>query len=141
MKRKLLIISMLLFVSIKMFATASWYGQDFEGKLSASGYVYAANQLTCASNDHPFGTVLKVTNKANMKSVIVVVLDRGSFKEKYGRKIDLSKEAFTKIAKIGEGLINVKIEVISKAKSFKYKHGKPVFTAKEYDSFLTEIKG
>ena len=141
MKKNLVMICVFLFTSVRLFATASWYGKGFEGKLSASGYVYAANQLTCASNDHPFGTVLKVTNKANMKSVMVVVLDRGSFKEKYGRKIDLSKEAFTKIAKIGEGLINVKIEVMSKNKSFKYKHGKPVFTAKEYDTFLSEIKG
>ncbi|QNM15683.1 MULTISPECIES: septal ring lytic transglycosylase RlpA family protein [Fusobacterium] len=141
MKKNLVMICVFLFTSVRLFATASWYGKGFEGKLSASGYVYAANQLTCASNDHPFGTVLKVTNKANMKSVMVVVLDRGSFKEKYGRKIDLSKEAFTKIAKIGEGLINVKIEVMSKNKSFKYKHGKPVFTAKEYDTFLSDIKG
>lgn len=141
MKKNLVMICVFLFTSVRLFATASWYGKAFEGKLSASGYVYAANQLTCASNDHPFGTVLKVTNKANMKSVMVVVLDRGSFKEKYGRKIDLSKEAFTKIAKIGEGLINVKIEVMSKNKSFKYKHGKPVFTAKEYDTFLSDIKG
>lgn len=141
MKKNLVMICVFLFTSVRLFATASWYGKGFEGKLSASGYVYAANQLTCASNDHPFGTVLKVTNKANMKSVMVVVLDRGSFKEKYGRKIDLSKEAFTKIAKIGEGLINVKIEVMSKNKSFKYKHGKPVFTAKEYNTFLSDIKG
>lgn len=131
------IIFLMIFISQILFAkTASWYGKGFERKLTASGYVYSSKQLTCASNKYPFGTVLKVTNKANKKSVIVVVTDRGSFSEKYGREIDLSKKAFSKIADLDEGLINVDIKVVNQKHTFRYKHGKPKFTNKEYKKFL-----
>ena len=105
MKRIFILIFLL--SQIVFSKTASWYGKGFEGKLTASGYIYSADQLTCASNRYPFGTVLKVINKENKKSVIVVVTDRGSFTEKYGREIDLSKKAFDKIASSSEGLIKV----------------------------------
>lgn len=118
--------------------TASWYGKGFDGKLTASGYLYDQNQLTCASNKYPFGTVLQVTNKKNKKSVIVVVTDRGDF-TKYGREIDLSKKAFSKIAISGEGLINVDIKVLSKEHIFKYKHGKPKFDDKEYLKYIKDL--
>ncbi len=118
--------------------TASWYGKGFEGKLTASGYVYDSNQFTCASNDYPFGTVLKVTNRENGKSVLVVVTDRGGF-EKYGRKIDLSKAAFNKIASTGHGLIDVKVEKVSDKNTFKYKHGSPRFTSSEYKKYIKGI--
>lgn len=113
---------------------ASWYGKGFEGKTTASGYIYDSKQFTCASNSHPFGTVLQVTNIKNNKSVVVVVTDRGAFTE-LGRDIDLSKAAFSKIANPNEGLIKVKIKVLSKDKTFRYKHGNPTFTAKEYQKF------
>lgn len=115
---------------------ASWYGAKFENKLTASGYLYNSKQFTCAENTYPFGTVLKVTNKKNNKSVIVVVTDRGAFSEKYGRHIDLSKSAFDEIAIVGEGLIKVKIEVVNKKHTFKYKHGSPEFTKEEYEKYL-----
>lgn len=118
--------------------TASWYGQGFEGKLTASGYVYDSNQLTCASNDYPFGTVLKVTNNENGKSVLVVVTDRGGFDE-YGRVIDLSRAAFFKISTLGHGLIDVKIEVMSDKNTFRYKHGSPRFTDKEYKKYIKDL--
>ena len=107
MKRIFILIFLL--SQIVFSKTASWYGKGFEGKLTASGYIYSADQLTCASNRYPFGTVLKVINKENKKSVIVVVTDRGSFTEKYGREIDLNKKAFDKIASSSEGLIKVDI--------------------------------
>lgn len=119
--------------------TASWYGQGFEGKLTASGYVYDSNQLTCASNDYPFGTVLKVTNNENGKSVLVVVTDRGGFDE-YGRVIDLSRAAFLKISTLGHGLIDVKIEVVSDKNTFRYKHGNPRFTEAEYEKYIKNLK-
>ena len=131
------ILILMFFISQIVFSkTASWYGKGFEGKLTASGYVYSSDQFTCASNRYPFGTVLKVTNKENKKSVIVVVTDRGSFTEKYRREIDLSRKAFDKIAVSSEGLIKVDIEVVNKKHIFKYKHGKPKFTKKEYKKYL-----
>ena len=130
MKRIFILIFLL--SQIVFSKTASWYGKGFEGKLTASGYIYSSDQLTCASNRYPFGTVLKVINKENKKSVIVVVTDRGSFTEKYGREIDLSKKAFDKIASSSEGLI----KVVNKKHIFKYKQGKPKFTKKEYKKYL-----
>lgn len=73
-------------------ATASWYGKPFHGRLTASGERYDMNTLTAAHNSLPFGTKVKVTNKANKKSVVVKINDRGGF-AKYGRVIDLSKKA------------------------------------------------
>lgn len=133
MMKKFLII-LILISQTACGKVASWYGKGFEGKPTASGYLYDSRQYTCASNSHPFGTVLKVTNIENKKSVVVVVTDRGGF-TKMGRDIDLSKAAFSKIANPNAGLIKVKIKVLSKDKTFKYKHGNPVFTAKEYQKF------
>lgn len=131
------ILFLMLFLSQIVFSkTASWYGKGFDGKLTASGYVFSSKQLTCASNTYPFGTVLEVTNRENKKSVVVIVTDRGSFTEKYGREIDLSRKAFDKIASSSEGLIKVDIKVVNKKHIFKYKQGKPKFTKKEYKKYL-----
>lgn len=111
---------------------ASWYGEPFDGRLTASGYVYNMNDMTAASMDYPFGTVLRVTNRRNNNYVDVVVIDRGSFKEKYGRHIDLSKAAFAKLDKLGYGLLDVDIMVIDDTKTFKYKHGKVKFDKTKY---------
>lgn len=135
MLKKLLII-VLLISQTACGKVASWYGKGFEGKRTASGYIFDSRQYTCASNTYDFGTVLKVTNIANNKSVIVVVTDRGAFKKKYGREIDLSKAAFAKIANTNEGLIKVKIKVLNEKNTFRYKHGSPVFNAREYNKYV-----
>lgn len=135
MLKKLLIIALLI-SQTACGKVASWYGRGFEGRNTASGYLFDSRQYTCASNAHDFGTVLKVTNKANNKSVVVVVTDRGSFNKKYGREIDLSKAAFAKIANTNEGLIKVKIKVLNEKNTFKYKHGSPVFNAREYQKYV-----
>ena len=90
---------------------ASYYGAQHHGKRTASGQVFDMNGLTAASNIHPLGTKLRVTNVKNNKSVIVIVNDRGGF-SKYGRLLDLSKGAFSKIANKSQGIISVMIEVI-----------------------------
>lgn len=92
-------------------ATASFYGERFHLKRTASGEIFDMNKMTCASNTHKMGTKLKVTNKANGKSVTVRVTDRGGF-SKYGRTLDLSKAAFAKIADVKQGLAKVDIKVV-----------------------------
>lgn len=92
-------------------ATASWYGKPFHGRITASGERYNMHALTTASNTHKMGTKLKVTNKSNGKSVVVRVNDTGGFK-KYGRTLDLSKAAFSRIADIEQGLAKVSIQVL-----------------------------
>jgi len=133
---KKIFITMIFISQLALGKTASWYGKGFEGKKTASGYRYSSNALTCASNRYPFGTVLKVTNKANKKSVVVVVTDRGGF-HKYKREIDLSKAAFKQIANINQGLIKVNIQVLSKDKTFKTVKNSPRFTDKEYHKFVS----
>ncbi|MFB6349433.1 septal ring lytic transglycosylase RlpA family protein [Moraxella sp. ZJ142] len=88
---------------------ATYYGDKFHGRKTASGERFNQNALTCASNSHKFGTRLKVTNTANGKSVICRVNDRGGF-GKYGVSVDLSKAAFKRIAPLGQGKVRVKIE-------------------------------
>lgn len=75
----------------------------------ATWYVNGSD-LTCASLTFAFGKYLRVTNRANGKSVIVQVNDSGPYGK--GRVIDLNKKAFQKIADIGAGVINVKVEEI-----------------------------
>lgn len=66
--------------------------------------------LYAASPWLPIGSYAKVTNRANGKSVIVEINDRGPFGD--GRIIDLDKPAFQKIASLGTGVIDVKVEEI-----------------------------
>jgi uncharacterized protein YabE (DUF348 family) len=75
----------------------------------ATWYVNGSD-LTCASLDFAHGKYLRVTNRANGKSVIVQVNDSGPYGK--GRVIDLNKKAFQKIGDIGSGVINVKVEEI-----------------------------
>ncbi|MBL6449887.1 septal ring lytic transglycosylase RlpA family protein [Fulvivirga sp. 29W222] len=90
---------------------ASFYANKFEGRPTASGEKYRHNKLTAAHRTLPFGTMVKVINLANSKSVTVRVNDRGPFIK--GRIIDLSKSAAQKLDFIRQGTTNVKIEVIS----------------------------
>lgn len=76
----------------------------------ASWYAWTGT-LACASRDYPKGTYLKVSNPANGKSVVVVVNDYGP-QEWTGRIIDLDKVAFGKLASVGAGVIDVKVQEI-----------------------------
>ena len=88
---------------------ATWYGNQFHGRLTASGERFNQHAMTCASNKHKFGTRLKVTNTANGKSVVCRVNDTG----KLGKSVvvDLSKGAFAKIAPLTKGKVKVKVTV------------------------------
>lgn len=90
---------------------ASYYAEDFHGKLTSSGEVYDMHKLTCAHPYLPFNTWLKVTNLANQKSVIVRVNDRGPFMK--NRIIDLSYSAARQLGMLGPGSIYVKLEIVS----------------------------
>jgi len=89
---------------------ASFYADKFEGRPTASGEKYKHSKLTAAHKTLPFGTKVKVTNKANQKSVVVVINDRGPYVD--GRIIDLSKSAAEELDFINQGLAEVIIEVV-----------------------------
>jgi len=86
---------------------ASWYGPGFHGRKTASGERFDTYEMTAAHKTLPFGTVLKVTNLANDKFVVVTINDRGPFIR--GRIIDLSKAA--KDALDMGGTTQVRLEV------------------------------
>ena len=75
----------------KMKTKASWYGPGFHKRLTANGERYNMYALTAAHKELPFGSVVKVTNLDNNKSVIVRINDRGPVPK--DRDIDLSKAA------------------------------------------------
>ncbi len=95
----------------KKDAHASYYHDKFNGRKTASGRKFNNNDMTAAHKTLPFGTMLKVTNEANNKFVIVEVTDRGPFVK--GREIDLSKRAFMSIASNKKsGVVYVTIEIL-----------------------------
>ncbi|MDR0376818.1 MAG: septal ring lytic transglycosylase RlpA family protein [Spirochaetaceae bacterium] len=87
---------------------ASWYGIEFGGRPTASGEIFTPNQLTAAHPTLPFGTMLKVTNKHNNKSVVVRVNDRGPFVS--ARIIDLSQGAAEQLDMLATGTAPVRVE-------------------------------
>ena len=92
---------------------ASWYSQNDQGILLTTANMerFDDSELTCAVWDLPFNTILKVTNLENGKSVIVRVNDRGPAK-RLNRTIDLTKQAFSRIADLDKGLADVSVEII-----------------------------
>lgn len=88
---------------------ASYYTD--QGSLMANGKPFDVNQLWAAHKTLKFGTVVKVTNTANGKSVNVTIFDRGPFTP--GRCLDLTPRAFDSIASRSAGVVTVKYEVLS----------------------------
>ena len=87
---------------------ASYYAQRFSGRRTASGERLHHDSLTCAHRTYPFGTLLKVTNPANGKEVIVRVTDRGPYVK--GRIIDLSVRAARELGILTQGIAPVTVE-------------------------------
>jgi rare lipoprotein A len=89
---------------------ASWYGNEFHNRQTASGSRFDTHAMTAAHRSLPFGTKVRVTNTANAKSCIVEITDRGPFAK--GRLIDLSYAAAEEIGMAQTGVANVEIEVL-----------------------------
>ena len=87
---------------------ASYYGEAFHGKTTASGEVFDASGFTAAHRTFPFNTWLLVTNLENGESIKVRVNDRGPYAG--DRIIDLSKAAFESISPLSRGVIDVSIQ-------------------------------
>ena len=89
---------------------ASFYARKFSGHKTASGERLPHDSLTCAHRTYPFGTLLKVYNPANGRSVIVRVTDRGPFVR--GRIIDLSWRAAKELDIIAKGVAMVTVQKV-----------------------------
>ena len=97
----------------KSNAQASYYAEKYHGRKTANGEIFNMYAMTCAHKTLPFGTVLRVTNLKNNKTVDVRVNDRGPFVK--GREIDVSKAAAQKLDMIKTGTASVKIEIVSES--------------------------
>lgn len=98
----------------KKSAVASFYAEDFHGKMTSNGETFNMWAMTCAHKMLPFGTILKVVNLSNGKWVEVRVNDRGPFVGT--REIDLSKGAASKLGMIGKGTQKVRLEIVKLGK-------------------------
>jgi rare lipoprotein A len=90
--------------------TASWYGEDFEGKQTASGEDYDMYDMTAAHPSLPLGTYVRVTNLHNGRAVVVKVNDRGPIVP--GRIIDLSYGAAQALQFEHKGLQRVRLDLV-----------------------------
>jgi rare lipoprotein A len=86
---------------------ASWYGPGLTGHATASGEKFNPNSLTAASTNLPLGSVVKVTNPENGRSVKVRINDCGPYV--HGRSMDLSKRAAEKLGITHDGVTHVKV--------------------------------
>ena len=93
-----------------LMGVSSFYGSDFHGKLTANGEVYDMYGLTAAHKTLPLNTIIRVTNMANRRNLIVRVNDRGPYVT--GRILDLSYGAALKLGFVNQGTTRVKIEII-----------------------------
>jgi rare lipoprotein A len=89
---------------------ASWYGPGFHGQKTANGEVYDQMSFTAAHKSLKFGTLLKITNLKNSKSVVVRINDRGPYI--HGRDLDLSKAAALELGMVKRGVAKMKVEEI-----------------------------
>jgi rare lipoprotein A len=90
---------------------ASWYGQAFQGKKTASGEIFDQTKFTAAHRTFPLGSRAKVTRLENGKSVEVEINDRGPYSD--GRIIDLSRAAARELGIVEDGTATVRVELIS----------------------------
>ena len=92
--------------------TAVYYADSLHGRTVASGGKYDKRALTAAHRSHPFGTLLRVTNVSNGKSVEVQVNDR--MPKSANRIVDLSRAAAEQIGLVQKGRATVRVQVIRK---------------------------
>lgn len=92
---------------------ASYYGDTFAGRPTASGETFAPETLTAAHRTLPFGTRVRVVrvDVPGEPSVEVRVNDRGPFKR--GRIIDLSRAAARELEMVADGIAEVRLEIVS----------------------------
>ncbi len=97
-------------VGIKERGIASWYGEQFHGRLAANGEVFNMEALTAAHRTLPLGSMVRVVNLVNGKHVRVRINDRGPYVN--GRILDLSHAAAAQLGMVDSGLSVIQLEVI-----------------------------
>lgn len=93
--------------------TASWYGANFHGRLTANGEIYDMYHLSAAHPTFPLPSYARVTNRKNGASVMVRVNDRGPYM--HGRVLDVSQRAAELLDFRTAGVADVKVEYVGRA--------------------------
>ncbi len=98
---------------------ATWYGKGFDGKKTASGEKFNSDYPIAAHPRWPFGTVVRVTNLENNRTIKVRIVDRGPSKtqQKKGVIIDLSLGAAKVLGFVKKGLVKVRVDVLKWGKA------------------------
>lgn len=97
--------------SFSQSGKASFYGDKFHGRKTASGERYNKHALTAAHRTLPIPSYARVTNTKTGKSVVVRINDRGPFHG--SRVIDVSRAAAQKLGFIRQGMAHVKVEAVA----------------------------
>src|SRR6185503_4442644 len=92
---------------------ASWYGDDFHGRLTANGEIYDMDAISAAHPTLPMPSYVRVTNLSTHKSLIVRVNDRGPYHA--NREIDLSARAADLLGFRNHGTARVRVEYVGAA--------------------------
>jgi rare lipoprotein A len=95
---------------------ATYYADYFDGRRTASGIVFRNSEMFAAHRTYPFGTIVRVTNLANDRSVILTVVDRGpNGATAIARRliIDVSRQAAAELDFIRQGITPVRVEVLA----------------------------
>jgi rare lipoprotein A len=93
---------------------ATYYGERFHGRATASGEIFDMNDMVAAHPSYPAGTVARVTNLENGRDVEVRIIDRGPTRQhqRRGVIIDVSKGAAEELDFIEDGRVRVRVEVL-----------------------------
>lgn len=97
-------------VSAQEAGVASYYHDNLTGRVTASGERYDPRKMTAAHRSLPLGTLIRVTNIENEKSVVVRVNDRGPFAR--NRILDLSRSAASELGFLHAGFAKITYEII-----------------------------
>jgi rare lipoprotein A len=99
------------------FGLASWYGPGFHGQETASGEIFDQREMVAAHRTLPLGSVIRVTNLENGRGVVVRVIDRGPYGRNFrkGTIVDLSRAAAGRLGFVKQGLVRVRIDVLSRS--------------------------
>lgn len=124
MKKIVILVSFFLFAATgfsrkdstdTVYGIASFYSQNLDSTLTATGEIYTHSKLTAASNNFKLNTWVRVTNLKNGRSVVVRINDRMHTRmAKKGRVIDLSRSAARLLGFMGGGLTRVQIVKVPK---------------------------
>jgi len=94
------------------FGRASWYGHALQGLPTATGEAYDMNAMTCAHRTLPLGSLVRVTNLRNHRSLVLRVNDRGPMVETHTRVVDLSYAAAKRLGFSHQGTVRVRLDLV-----------------------------